>query len=159
MNKRESNIQMISMDKITVVNPRDRGQTKFKQITKNIGKIGLKKPITVTPKNGGNENDEYLLVCGQGRLEAYQQLGEAEIPAMVVHVTREKLLLMSLVENLARRKHTCTELVHEIKALKDRGYSFSDIAKKADLDVTYVCLLYTSPSPRDQRGSRMPSSA
>ena len=23
----------------------------------------------------------------------------------------------------------------------------------------YTCLLYTSPSPRDQRGSRMPSSA
>ena len=23
----------------------------------------------------------------------------------------------------------------------------------------YSCLLYTSPSPRDQRGSRMPSSA
>ena len=30
------------------------------------------------------------------------------------------------------------------------------------IDKTYfinVCLLYTSPSPRDQRGSRMPSSA
>ena len=26
-------------------------------------------------------------------------------------------------------------------------------------DSPYVCLLYTSPSPRDQRGSRMPSSA
>ena len=26
-------------------------------------------------------------------------------------------------------------------------------------NVTYLCLLYTSPSPRDQRGSRMPSSA
>ena len=26
-------------------------------------------------------------------------------------------------------------------------------------EITYVCLLYTSPSPRDQRGSRMPSSA
>ena len=25
--------------------------------------------------------------------------------------------------------------------------------------VTWDCLLYTSPSPRDQRGSRMPSSA
>ena len=24
---------------------------------------------------------------------------------------------------------------------------------------SYLCLLYTSPSPRDQRGSRMPSSA
>ena len=29
-----------------------------------------------------------------------------------------------------------------------------------DLDyMVYICLLYTSPSPRDQRGSRMPSSA
>ena len=25
--------------------------------------------------------------------------------------------------------------------------------------LNYLCLLYTSPSPRDQRGSRMPSSA
>ena len=28
-----------------------------------------------------------------------------------------------------------------------------------DAGQRYVCLLYTSPSPRDQRGSRMPSSA
>ena len=27
------------------------------------------------------------------------------------------------------------------------------------LNTSYPCLLYTSPSPRDQRGSRMPSSA
>ena len=27
------------------------------------------------------------------------------------------------------------------------------------VDTTRSCLLYTSPSPRDQRGSRMPSSA
>ena len=30
--------------------------------------------------------------------------------------------------------------------------------KKGD-KILYGCLLYTSPSPRDQRGSRMPSSA
>lgn len=138
MNKRDSNIQMIPMDKITVVNPRERGQVKFKQIVTNIGKIGLKKPITVTPKSQDDGNEEYLLVCGQGRFEAYQQLGQEEIPAIVVHVSREKLLLMSLVENLARRNHSCAELVHEIKALRDRGYSFGDIAKKTDLDITYV---------------------
>ena len=28
-----------------------------------------------------------------------------------------------------------------------------------DIRLPYACLLYTSPSPRDQRGSRMPSSA
>ena len=32
-------------------------------------------------------------------------------------------------------------------------------AKTRQIDVTDPCLLYTSPSPRDQRGSRMPSSA
>ena len=30
---------------------------------------------------------------------------------------------------------------------------------KANRGYLYICLLYTSPSPRDQRGSRMPSSA
>ena len=33
--------------------------------------------------------------------------------------------------------------------------SFNDLRGKQ----VYICLLYTSPSPRDQRGSRMPSSA
>ena len=32
-------------------------------------------------------------------------------------------------------------------------------AKIVDNAVTYACLLYTSPSPRDKRQSRMPSSA
>ena len=35
--------------------------------------------------------------------------------------------------------------------------SYAAMADTFRLD--YVCLLYTSPSPRDQRGSRMPSSA
>ena len=35
-----------------------------------------------------------------------------------------------------------------------------DSTTTATLDISvYFCLLYTSPSPRDQRGSRMPSSA
>ena len=33
------------------------------------------------------------------------------------------------------------------------------IIKPGDFTGDYICLLYTSPSPRDQRGSRMPSSA
>ena len=37
------------------------------------------------------------------------------------------------------------------------GYTGLSAARK--LGHLYPCLLYTSPSPRDQRGSRMPSSA
>ena len=33
------------------------------------------------------------------------------------------------------------------------------IHRKANRSLFISCLLYTSPSPRDQRGSRMPSSA
>ena len=36
---------------------------------------------------------------------------------------------------------------------------FSLSALEDELDRVVACLLYTSPSPRDQRGSRMPSSA
>ena len=35
----------------------------------------------------------------------------------------------------------------------------AELASSEDLDIHIICLLYTSPSPRDQRGSRMPSSA
>ena len=31
--------------------------------------------------------------------------------------------------------------------------------KVSQREIDKICLLYTSPSPRDQRGSRMPSSA
>ena len=42
-------------------------------------------------------------------------------------------------------------------------YDFSFDKSQHDDDLCHqnilICLLYTSPSPRDQRGSRMPSSA
>ena len=40
-----------------------------------------------------------------------------------------------------------------------QGKAYSIILSVSDSPVYKACLLYTSPSPRDQRGSRMPSSA
>jgi ParB family transcriptional regulator, chromosome partitioning protein len=134
----EFGIQMIPVKQITVLNPRDRGKRKFGQIINNIAKLGLKKPVTVAHVDGKNGDARYLLVCGQGRLEAYVALGQTEIPAIIVHGSRENLLLMSLAENLARRQHSPVELVREISALKDRGYTVQDIAKKTDLVASYV---------------------
>ena len=39
------------------------------------------------------------------------------------------------------------------------AFTLSGVALIFALIGTMTCLLYTSPSPRDQRGSRMPSSA
>ena len=49
----------------------------------------------------------------------------------------------------------------ELQAAAENNLEFFD-AKMQAVKVFYKttpCLLYTSPSPRDQRGSRMPSSA
>jgi ParB family transcriptional regulator, chromosome partitioning protein len=131
-------VQMIPIDHIHVVNPRGRGEKKFQQIVTNIGKLGLKKPITVSRREGRNGHTQYDLVCGQGRLEAFRALGQEKVPALVVNVDREKLLLMSLAENLARKRYTAIELAKEIGAMKERGYDFAEIARKTDLRVEYV---------------------
>ena len=46
----------------------------------------------------------------------------------------------------------------ELKKLAERWQTGSTWSFK-DITLLNDCLLYTSPSPRDQRGSRMPSSA
>ena len=67
-------------------------------------------------------------------------------------------LVVSIARRYERAFRNLLDLVQEgniglLEALKNfdpyRGVRFP----------SYACLLYTSPSPRDQRGSRMPSSA
>jgi ParB family transcriptional regulator, chromosome partitioning protein len=130
-------IEMIPVELITVVNPRVRNKKKFKEITSNIAEIGLKRPITVTRRNEA-DGVRYDLVCGQGRLEAYQVLGQLEIPALIVDADTDDCLVMSLVENLARRQQRAIDLLHDIQGLKRRGYSDTAISKKTGLTVEYV---------------------
>ena len=61
-------VVLIPLDKITVINPRTRNRKTFETIVRNIGQIGLKRPITVMPKRGG-PIDEFDLVCGQKRAQ------------------------------------------------------------------------------------------
>jgi ParB family chromosome partitioning protein len=130
----DDDIQQISIDQIIILNPRSRNKRLFSTIVANIDHVGLKRPITITPRPDG----KYDLVCGQGRVEAYQALGATTIPAIIITATKEDRYLMSLVENIARRRHTTTELLKEISTLKARGYSAEEISAKTDLDRAYV---------------------
>ena len=51
------------------------------------------------------------------------------------------------------------EQVDLLRRLHQRWPFFRMLISKVEMTLSKVCLLYTSPSPRDQRGSRMPSSA
>lgn len=131
-------VAMVPLDQIAVLNPRVRNKRVFREIVDSISKVGLKKPITVSRKKKVNGSLPFELVCGQGRLEAFLALGELEIPAIVIEASKEDSLIMSLVENLARRKHRPLELLHDIGALGGRGYSAKEIAQKTGLTIEYV---------------------
>ena len=72
-----------------------------------------------------------------GKLEAGERPEEA-----LVRELKEELDIETKVDCLA--------------PLSFASYGYEDFHLLMPL---YICLLYTSPSPRDQRGSRMPSSA
>ncbi|MEP3635836.1 MAG: plasmid partitioning protein RepB C-terminal domain-containing protein [Paracoccaceae bacterium] len=130
---------LVPIDAITVVNPRVRNQKVFDEITANIAELGLKRPITFAARATESDGElTYELVCGQGRLEAFKALGQSEIPAIVVDASSEDCLVMSLVENLARRQHRSLELLRDISRLKDNGYSEREIAAKTQLSAKYV---------------------
>jgi ParB family chromosome partitioning protein len=130
-------VEMISIARITVLNPRVRNQRVFSEIVENIAKVGLKRPITVT-RRAEADGPFYDLVCGQGRLEACRELGHSEVPALVVSADEEDCLVSSLVENCARRQHHAVDLLQDVRGMKDRGYSTIDIARKTGLSYEYV---------------------
>ncbi|MBS2128564.1 ParB/RepB/Spo0J family partition protein [Burkholderia thailandensis] len=140
MNSRQQpgEIRMIPVSQIEVINPRERNGRVFNEIVDNIKTIGLKKPILVTPRVTTGGTEKYLLVCGEGRLKAFRTLGEATIPALVVHVSDEDAYVMSLTENIARRQCRPIERLVGIRQLQEQGYSPKVIAEKTGLTSTYV---------------------
>lgn len=133
-----TDLQMIPVDQIAVLNPRDRNGRVFEEIVGNIKSLGLKKPVTVTPRDDLENGKRYLLICGEGRLKAFKLLGEKQIPALVVQVNNEDAFIMSLSENIARRKYGSLELLASIEQLSQQGYDKRAIAQKTGLSLDYI---------------------
>jgi len=74
------------------------------------------------------------------------------------------LLLAGLATPVLARGFKDESLTLRLPAALSRFATYGDVAGLGGASAgskwsSSVCLLYTSPSPRDQRGSRMPSSA
>ncbi|WP_429494303.1 ParB/RepB/Spo0J family partition protein [Paraburkholderia youngii] len=123
---------------IRVLNPRTRSKRQKQAMIESIAAVGLKKPITVCRRVCPEGVEQFDLVCGQGRLEAVQALGHDTIPAHVVDRAQSECLVMSLVENVARRNHSTLELLRDIQSLRDAGYPDSVVASKVGLSVAYL---------------------
>jgi ParB family transcriptional regulator, chromosome partitioning protein len=133
-------IQMIPILAVNTINPRSRNKRQHQEIVDNIEAIGLKRPITVSRRFGA-DGERYDLVCGEGRLEAFRLLGATEIPAIIIDASENDCLVMSLVENIARRKHRPIDLMQEIGNLAKRGYTDKQIADKTGISPSYANML------------------
>jgi ParB family chromosome partitioning protein len=131
-------VTLVPIDRIEVLNSRERNEKVFSEIVDNIRAIGLKKPITVTRRVDADGQESYLLVCGEGRLNAFRILGEDHIPALVVEVTDEDAFIMSLAENIARRGYRPLEILADIEIMRKRGYNADVVIQKTGLSPKYV---------------------
>src|SRR3954464_1217192 len=136
--KSTKRVKTIPIDQIRVLNPRARNQRNFQEIVQSIANVGLKRPITVSHRKSETDTANYDLVCGQGRIEAFVQLGQKEIPAIVIDAEESDCLVMSLVENCARRHHRAIDLLEDIGTLRGRGYTDHEIAAKIGVTSEYV---------------------
>ena len=130
-------VEDVPLAQIEILNPRERKQKVFQEMVASIKALGLKKPITVI-RRGEAPDGSYLLVCGQGRVEAFRALGQTVIPAIVLDASEEDAFVRSLVENIARRPTRTVEQLETIRTLHQRGYEPAVIARKTALDVTWI---------------------
>src|SRR4051794_27941346 len=121
-------VATIPIAEIRIVNPRSRNRKVFQAIKANIASVGLKKPVTVHRRALAEDGTQYDLVCGQGRLEPVRDLGDTMISAIIKDAPEDERYLMSLVENLARRAPSNTDLLREVKRLNSQHYKPATIA-------------------------------
>ena len=72
---------------------------------------------------------------------------------MVQHTDLDKVWYVVSPQNPQKEKKSLLNQHHRMQIIQ------REIEDHNDLDVSDICLLYTSPSPRDLSTSRMPSSA
>ena len=70
----------------------------------------------------------------------------------------EKAKISEKFEEIVVPTHDVTEVKRGKRVQRKKKFFPGYVLIKSEMD-NNICLLYTSPSPRDQRGSRMPSSA
>jgi ParB family chromosome partitioning protein len=129
--------EQIPVDKVKVINSRNRDREQFEMNVESIDSVGLLKPIRVNDKFLGSSG-LYELICGEGRLLAHKQLGREKVLAEVVTCTRKEALLQSLIENIARTKPGSMDFARELKRLRDEGWEYADIARIACKTEKYI---------------------
>lgn len=108
----------------------------LEELKKSILSNGLIQPITVrrTPDH------KYQLISGERRLIACKEIGFREIPAYIIKVDSDELMLaLALIENIQREKLNAIEIGSAYKRLMDECHLTQEqIAEKVGKDRTTI---------------------
>ena len=112
----------------------------------------------ITDRTSGNVQDKAIKVVD----DILKNVSERGDEALKEYTSRFDGFLaekFQIPSNLIMKawEETPKELQESLLLAKKRIEKFHSL--QVPKNIIYTCLLYTSPSPRDQRGSRMPSSA
>ena len=108
----------------------------MEELKKSILSNGLIQPITVrrTPDH------KYELISGERRLNACRDIGHKEIPAYIIKVDSEELMLaLALIENIQREKLNAIEIGSAYQRLMDECHlTQAAIANRVGKDRTTI---------------------
>jgi len=127
-----NNLINISLSRIV----RDKNQPRktfddktIEELASSIKEQGIINPITVRP-HGSN----FIIIAGERRFLAASRAGLKTIPALIKKVSKNDVMLISLIENLQREDLNSIDRAEGIKALKvNLGLPWNQIGKKLGL--------------------------
>ncbi len=106
---------------------------RLERLAESLRSQGVIQPIVVRPHP--ERSGRFELVAGERRLRAARLLGWKSLPALVRHVSGERLLEIALVENLQREELDPIEEALAYRALlNSHGYTQEHLARRLGRD-------------------------
>ena len=101
----------------------------IKELAASIKEQGIINPITVRPYG-----KKYIVIAGERRFLAAKEAGLKTVPALVRKVSKNDVMLISLIENLQREDLNSIDRAEGIKALKvSLSLPWTEVAGKLGL--------------------------
>lgn len=116
----------------------------LKDVAASINKSGLTNPLIVRPKK-----DYYEIIFGRKRLLACKKYKIDKVPARIINVNDEEMLLMLLADNREQKNANIIENALVLKELSDK-YNYNqktlaDIAHQSRSQITNILRLLNLP--------------
>ncbi len=109
-------------------------QDRLQELADSIKANGIIQPLVVRPRGS-----RYELVAGERRWRAARLAGATQVPVVVQDITDDRLLEITLVENIQREDLNAIEVAHAFDRLtRELNLSHDEVARRTGKDRTTI---------------------